>query len=384
MIDNLNVIKNLPDISFIDNMTLEDAQNFLISRFQTHYQELTGKPLQLSKADPNRLILLSCAQLIYQGLQNVDKAGKMNFIKYAYGDFLKNLAMFKNVTAMKPKKATVKVKWCLSEVRETVTPIPAGSRVTANYDVYFETTEYQEIPIGKREIIVQMTCTVPGAEGNDFAPGELNIVVDPIGFIDSAVNIETSRGGSGEESDQSLAERTYLAPSSYSTAGPDDAYIYWAKNYDPLVGDVFPDSPTPGVVDIRFILIDGSSPDEAMIEGMEKHLQQRGKRPLTDQVIVSAPDAVPYFIKLNYYINSSDTANAASIQERAIQAVEEYKSWQCAKIGRDINPDELRVFLKKAGVKRIELIEPNFKILGKKEIAVFSGQEIIYGGLEDD
>ena len=308
----------------------------------------------------------------------------MNFIKYAYGDFLKNLAIFKNVTTLEPKKATVKVKWCLSGIRETVTPIPAGSRVTANYDVYFETTEYQEIPIGTQEIIILMTCTVPGVEGNGFAPGELTIVVDPIGFIDSVENIETSSGGSGEESDQSLAERTYLAPSSYSTAGPDDAYIYWAKNYDPLVGDVFPDSPTPGVVDIRFILTDGSIPDEAMIEGMEKHLQQRGKRPLTDHVVVSAPDVVPYSIKLKYFINSSDTANAASIQKQAIQAVEEYKIWQCAKIGRDINPDELRAFLKKAGVKRIELTEPAFNVLDKKEIAVCSGQEILYGGLEDD
>ena len=37
----LKTIKHLPDISFIDNMTLEDVQNYLISKFQEYYKELT-------------------------------------------------------------------------------------------------------------------------------------------------------------------------------------------------------------------------------------------------------------------------------------------------------------------------------------------------------
>ena len=80
MSDYLENIDNLPDISFIDNKTLEDVQVLLINSFQEKYKTITGKKITLSRADPNRLILLSCAQVIYQGLQNIDKAGKMEII----------------------------------------------------------------------------------------------------------------------------------------------------------------------------------------------------------------------------------------------------------------------------------------------------------------
>ncbi len=384
MSDYLENIDNLSDISFIDNKTLEDVQVLLINSFQEKYKTITGKKITLSRADPNRLILLSCAQVIYQGLQNIDKAGKMNFLKYAYGDYLKNLAALKNVTENEPKKATVPVCFRLAGAREAATSIPAGSRVTAAYDVYFETTEYNEIPAGKVETTVMMTCTETGEIGNGFMAGELTILVDPIGFIESVSNTETSSGGTGKESDQSIAERVFLAPSSYSTAGPDDAYIYWAKNYDQRVGDVLPTSPTPGVVDIRFILNNGSIPDAAMIAGMTEYLRQRSKRPLTDNVVIAAPDIVEYNIDLTYYINTSDSSSAVQIQGQAETALADYKLWQSSKIGRDINPDELRKFLKNAGVKRIEVTEPRFVILDDIEVAVLKNTNVRYGGLEND
>ena len=80
MSDILNTIDNLPDISFIDGLTLENIQSQMLSDFVAKYQEITGKKIQLSKSDPNRIIMLGCAQLIYQGLQNIDKGGKMNFL----------------------------------------------------------------------------------------------------------------------------------------------------------------------------------------------------------------------------------------------------------------------------------------------------------------
>ncbi len=384
MADLLNRIKDLPDISFIDDMTLEDIQVLLLNSFQEKYKAITGQKVILARADPNRLILLACAQVIYQGLQNVDKAGKMNFLKYSYGDYLKNLAALKNVTKKEPEKAIVMVRWKLAQIRRSATPIPAGSRITAAFDVYFETTEYNEIPAGETEIVVLMTCTESGEAGNGYMPGELNVLVDSVGFISKVSNIEISKGGTGQESDESIAERTFLAPSSYSTAGPDDAYIYWAKTYNQAVGDVLPTSPVPGVVDIRFILINGSIPDANMIEGMTEYLQQRGKRPLTDLVVVAAPDIVAYDIEFTYYINVSDINKAVHVQQKVSEAVNKYKLWQSEKIGRDINPDELTALLNKAGVKRAEIISPVFTVLKDIEVAVLSNINIIYGGLEND
>lgn len=382
--DILESIDNLPDISFIDDMTLTDVQALVLNAFYRFYEQITGKKITLARADPYRVMMLACSQVIYQGLQQVDKAGKMNFLKYAYGDYLKNLAALKKVFENEPEKASVKVKWKLAEARESATPIPAGSRITADYAVYFETEDYTEIPAGETEITVIMYCTEAGEQGNGYMAGELSVMVDPVAFIESVANTETTAGGTGVESDQSIAERTYLAPSSFSTAGPDDAYVYHAKDLSPDVGDVVPTSPTPGVVDIRFILKDGSIPSETMIQQMQAHLQQRSKRPLTDKVQVAAPDVVTYNTDFTYYINASDTGSAMQIQDQVAQAVKDYQLWQGTGIGRDINPDELLSFLKKAGVKRATIREPVFKVLTETQVGQVVNTNIVYGGLEDD
>lgn len=382
--DILESIDNLPDISFIDDMTLTDVQALVLNAFYRFYEQITGKKITLARADPYRVMMLACSQVIYQGLQQVDKAGKMNFLKYAYGDYLKNLAALKKVFENEPEKASVKVKWKLAEARESATPIPAGSRITADYAVYFETEDYTEIPAGETEITVIMYCTEAGEQGNGYMAGELSVMVDPVAFIESVANTETTAGGTGTESDQSIAERTYLAPSSFSTAGPDDAYVYHAKDLSSDVGDVVPTSPTPGVVDIRFILKDGSIPSETMIQQMQAHLQQRSKRPLTDKVQVAAPDVVTYNTDFTYYINASDTGSAMQIQDQVAQAVKDYQLWQGTGIGRDINPDELLSFLKKAGVKRATIREPVFKVLTETQVGQVVNTNIVYGGLEDD
>lgn len=244
--DILNTIDSLPDISFIDRLTLEGLQSQMLDDFVSKYAEITGKKIQLSKADPNRIILLGCAQVIYQGLQNIDKAGKMNFLKYAYGGYLENMGVMKRVTRNQAGFAKVPVRFMLSGPRESATSIPAGTRVTSAYEVYFATVQYAEIPPGETETVVLAECTEAGAAGNGFAAGELTTLVDPIGFVAKVENTEKSAGGTETESDQSLAERIYLSPSSFSTAGPDDAYEYWVKESNTGIGDVKVTSPSPG------------------------------------------------------------------------------------------------------------------------------------------
>lgn len=382
--DSLNTLKNLPDVSFIDGLTLQDVQSQLLSYFTDKYQEITGKRIQLSKSDPNRIIMLGCAQIIYQGLQNIDKGGKMNFLKYAYDDYLENMAALKRVKREPAKYAMVPIKFTLAGKREAATGIPAGTRVTASYEVYFATIEYAEIPPGETEIIVMTICTEPGTIGNDYAVGELNTLVDPVGFIASVKNTETSAGGAEVESDQNLAERAYLAPSSFSTAGPDDAYEYWVKSSDPNIGDVKITSPTPGVVDIRFVMVDGSLPDETTIAITQEYVGQRGKRPLTDDVHILRPIIEEYAIDLVYYINASDSNAAAAIQANIAIAINDYKLWQAIKIGRDINPDRLTAKIMEAGVKRVVIKEPGFRVIPEIALAQCTGVNVVYGGLEDD
>ena len=385
MSDILTTVEKLPDISFIDGLSLGDVQSLLIGAFQDKYREVTGKNVMLSRADPNRIILLACAQLIYQGLQNIDKAGKMNFLKYAYDGYLDNLAALKKVTRKEATKATAQVKFELSAPRESATGIPAGTRVTAAYEIYFETTEYAEIPPGEMELLVTAECTEAGTVGNGYTAGEIGTLVDPIGFVSRAYNTETSSGGTDIEDDVSMAERAYLAPSSFSVAGPDDAYVFWVTDCRSDIRDVKVTSPSEGVVDIRFLMDDGSVPDAAVIAAVQEHVQQRGKRPLTDHVQVKAPDIEQYEIDVKYYINSSDSSSAAAIQRQVDAAIKGYILWQETKIGRDINPDELIARIKNAGAKRAVVTAPVFRAIGETAKAQISGEPtIVYGGLEID
>lgn len=383
MADGMDMIGQLPDIDFIDGVTLADVQDKLVSLYAEHYEEVTGSPMQMSKADPCRLILLACAQILYQGLQYVDKAGKMNLLKYAYGEYLDNLAALKGVSRMPARYATVPVRFSVSAVRETATGIPEGTVVAAGSEAFFATTAYAEIPAGEADVTVMARCTEAGEVGNGYMPGEIDAMVSPVGFVGAAVNTGTSEGGAEEEDDDAFAERIYLAPAGYSTAGPDDAYEYMVRSSGVDVGDVLVTSPAPGRVAIRFTLEGGQIPDDAAIEAVHAYVSQRGKRPLTDQVEVMAPETAGFTIDADYYIGSSDSASADAIHGAVREAVGEYMEWQTAKIGRDINPDELVYRLKEAGVKRVVVRAPGYQAVEYDTKPVFYSGDVLYKGVED-
>jgi len=379
----LSQIDSLPDVSFIDDMTLEEVLAEMINDYQVKYKELTENSIILAKADTNRLILYACSVQIYQGYQFIDRAGKQDLLKYSYGSFLDNLGALKGVIRNAAQPASVTVRFILSEVRLSVTGIDSGTRVAAG-EIYFESTEYKEVPAGDSKIDIVMKCTKDGVGGNDFLVGELTTLVDPIGYVSAVSNVTVSDGGSEIESDVSLAERIFLAPSSYSVAGPDDAYKYWAKTYSQKIADVEVTSPSACVVDIRFILQEGVLPDKTMIQGLQNFFRDKKIRPLTDQVIVSAPDVIDYSISATYYINKSDISKALTIQAKVNEAVKSYIGWQNIKIGRDINPSELVKRIMAAGAKRVDLTTPIYTAISNSSVARMSSQTITCGGIEDD
>lgn len=378
-------LQDYPDISFIGDTTLEGIRRELINDFQQKYEEITKEKIYLAQADPFRLILYACCLQIYQAYKYIDNSGKMGLLKYSYGDVLENLGAIKEISRITGAAATVRLRFTLSDQRPAVVIIPAGSRVTAGDQHYFETTENLEIPAGDLTGEINARCKEMGTIGNGYGIGELNVLVDPIAYVEKVENITVSSGGAEKENDVSLKERIYLAPASYSTAGPDDAYKYWVKTFDPAIEDVRVDSPTAGTVDIRFVLQNGELPGTTIIEELQKYLLREKVRPFTDKVVVQAPDVENYTLDLTYYINNSDRGKAVLIQDKVAEAVKEYNLWQRVSIGRDINPDQLRKLIILAGAKRVEIRNPEFRKIKKTCLAVLDGEtNVIYGGIEDD
>lgn len=192
-------------------------------------------------------------------------------------------------------------------------------------------------------------------------------------------------GGAEIESDADLQMRIFLAPSAYSTAGPEDGYLYHAKRYSADVGDVVVVSnQEAGTVDIYFLMKNGDLPSAEALAGMEGALRDKDIRPMNDLVEAHQPGEVQYSIKLTYYINRSDSNKAVAIQAAVQAAVQNYTAWQRS-IGRDINPSALVAMIMTAGAKRVDLTAPVHTVVGKTNVAALSGNpQVTYGGLEDD
>lgn len=381
----ISALKNLPDVSFIDGATVEDIRREMVADYEAFMSEATGKPMTLDRASPHRMELYAATAQIYQAMQYIDRAGKRNLLKYSYSDFLDHLAAFKGLTREPAAAAATTLRFILSAVRPAATGIPAGTRAAVpDWSVYFETTKYMEIPAGAMAVDVPASCTETGAAGNGLPTGKLSVLVDPIPYMASVSNITVTAGGAEVESDEHLAERIYLFPGSYSTAGPEANYQYHAKKFNVNVGDVVVVSEqAAGTVDIYFLMIDGTKPPEEMIAGMQDYLRDNNIRPMTDLVRVAAPEEIEYSIDISYYINRSDGERAVTIQEAVTAAVANYTAWQRA-IGRDINPDKLRELVMAAGAKRVEVTAPVRQVVDAKAVAVLTGQTVHYGGLEDD
>lgn len=375
---------NIPDISFIENATVEEVVAGLINDYQEKYKEITGKVVSLAQADPYRLIMYACAMQIYQAMQYADYAGKMSFLTYARGDYLDNLAALKGVKRIENKAAVTVLKFSIESPIESAISIPAGCRVTNGNDVFFVTDEYAEIHPGEIEVVVSATCTDPGTVGNGFAAGELKVLVNTIPYIASVTNTVTTYGGADREDDESLRNRVYSYPNSYSSAGSMAAYEYHTKTTFPEVHDVMIRSENPGEVDIYFICDGGETPGEALIQKVKEHLEDRNIRPLTDKVVVRAPQTMEYDVKMTYYISSSNKSTVANIQTAVNTAVSIYNTWQTNKIGRDINPSYLIQKVMEAGAKRVSIESPTFTVLDESTVAKTGNVTINYGGVEDD
>lgn len=378
-------VKDIPKVDFIDGMTLEQLESGMKSRYEQKKEELTGYPVSMQPADESSLILNACAVYMFQGFQFVQRAGEQNMLGMSYGNALDQLGAIAGVTRKDAQAAVCTLKFTLSEKRTSVTSIPQGTMASASGQVYFATTEYAEIPAGQLSVEVPAACTVTGEVGNGYAVGTITTMIDRIGYVESVTNVNSTAGGADIESDESLADKIFLAPSGFSVAGPTDAYAYFCKAHNSQIDDVYVDSPTPGSV-VVYITMEGSKlPEEAVIEDLEEYLKDDQVRPLTDNVSVSAPQTVDYSVSVKYWINRSSAGQAAALQEDIEAAVQSYIEWQQAKIGRDINPDQLIQMMVAAGAKRVEITAPAFKSIQKTQIpAITDEATVTYGGVEDD
>lgn len=368
----------LPDVSFAES----DA-SAVEAAVLTVYEGLTG--LTLQPGDPVRLFLESLAYTVSVQNQLIDLAGKQNLLAYARGAHLDHLGALMGEARIAAQSARVMLRFELTEPLAFAVPIPVGSRAsTKDGNILFATAIEAEIPAGQTGVEVPAHCTSPGASGTGLVPGQITQLVDPLPHVAGVSNVTISSEGSDIEDDERLRERIRLAPESYTVAGSTGAYEARVLGVSADILAVAVDSPEPGVVDVRFVLTDGELPDAAMIALVSDSLSAETVRPLTDKVLVGAPDVVEYTVTGRWYALRADATLLSGVARAVERAVETYRIWQRSQPGRDINPSRLIALVQQAGAKRVELDAPLFTPLTATQVARETAVSLVFGGLEEE
>ena len=444
----------------------------VVSDLIAQYENITGHTLQ--PADPDRLFLSWVADVIIYSRVNQNYIGNQNIPSRAEG---KNLdALGEWIYSLKRRAAQAAkctVRFYISEAQSTSISIPTGTRVSdVSQNLVWYTTEDALIEIGETFADVPVQCEKVGTIGNRYAAGQINklIDVDNILYYSSCKNITESDGGAEEDDDDTYFEAMRAIGDSYSTAGSEGSYVYWAKSVSNEIADVKAICPylkrqetlpvyydsdgngfafvggdqinvdtlqiytdsfltpldtknytveyTNGLLTIKLkdakstavdgkigikamqrragyvylyaLMSDGSVANETIKDAIYERCSARDVRPLTDCVVMNDPDVITYNIDCTYYISEDTQMTLSEIETAVSNAVDEYKKWQCAKLGRDINPDKLKLLIMQAGVKRVVIKSPTFISLHSgaddsvPQIAKVGEITVTNGGYEDE
>jgi phage-related baseplate assembly protein len=384
----------VPDIDFaVKDPTI--IQSEVIADYEAAFLTLTGIAKTLAPGDPVRLHLLVVCAWLSQQRVIIDFTGKENLLKYAHGDYLDNLAALHGQRALRlqASPALTTLRFTLAAPLSFDVTVPQGTLCQAPNGVTFETLAPGFIPSSSltQSVDVAAQCTTPGVIGNNFAPGQINGLVNwnqP--FALTVTNTTVTAGGSDKETDEQYRYRVWLAIESYSTCGPRDAYEFWALSASPDIIQVVVHSAPEiaGEVWLYPLLRDGQLPNQAILDAVEETCSADTRRPVTDFVTAKMPVVVTYTLDIDYYVLKSNEVLLSTIQSNVQQAVADWIQWERSAISRDIIGDELRRRCLEAGAKRIVINSPSpdFQVMNYNQIAFHDDTiepVINFAGLED-
>lgn len=340
-------LSNLAEPSFIDR----DAEA-ITQAMITAFEAATGRTLY--PAQPERLEIDMVAyreQLLRVGIQS---AAQQNLLAYATGALLDHKAAFFGVTRLAAQPAMTTVRFSLDATRTSATVIPAGTQVASKDGLIFATTAEALILAGATMVDVTAQAATTGEAGNGYLPGEVATLVMAIDGV-TVTNLDTTQGGAAEEDDDRLRDRTRLAPEGWSSAGPDDAYLFWALTAHQSIVDVAILSPSPGTVAVYPLMTDGL-PTATLLAVVDAVLNRKEIRPLTDHVTVRAPEAVPYAIAASLTLEPDAPAEAT--RAAAKTALTTLATTWSASLGQDIITARILATAAVDGVHDVTLTSP--------------------------
>lgn len=220
-----DILEGLPDIDFTGGITSESIESDMIDDYNTYMSDHLGMDYDLPAGDPMRCLIEACVDIFSQIVYLIDNDGKMNFLKYAYGEYLDHLGLLKGVYRKDAQPASVTMQFSASEQPEIDIVIPEGTEVAADDDTYFATDTDCTIPAAVRSATT-LTLTLT-AQSNDFTiPAETKVMDDDESIIFHTTDPVTIASGATTATVNAVADD----PGELENGHPDGTFTKFGIN----------------------------------------------------------------------------------------------------------------------------------------------------------
>lgn len=156
------------------------------------------------------------------------------------------------------------------------------------------------------------------------------------------------------EDDDALRERVQLVYEGLTTAGPRNSYILHARNASGLVADATAESPSPAVVDVTVLSLDGDGTASAeLLATVAAGLNDEDVRPVGDRVSVRSAEVLTYRIDAVLYLTGVGPEGEPVLveAERRLRASINPRR----RLGVEVSRSAIDAQLHIAGVTRVEV-----------------------------
>ncbi|MBH3307975.1 baseplate J/gp47 family protein [Pseudomonas mosselii] len=156
------------------------------------------------------------------------------------------------------------------------------------------------------------------------------------------------------ESDDALRERVQLVYEGLTTAGPRNSYILHARNASGLVADATAESPSPAVVDVTVLSLEGNgAAGPALLAEVAVYLNDDDRRPVADRVNVRSAEVLNYRIDAVLHMSGTGPESEAVLAE----CERRLKAWinPRRRLGVEVARSAIDAQLHIGGVSRVEV-----------------------------
>ena len=345
------------------------------------YEQKSGKVLQPAQIERLMVDVGAYRETILR--MKIQETAKQNLLSYAPLDILEHIGEPLGVQKLLANCSVTVLNFKVDNALDFDFVIDKGTEVETKDGLFvFQTIEPVILKVGQTEISVDASCETPGSAANNYIIGSINNLITPLSYISEVSNTTISAGGADDEEAESLRERIRQAPEKFSNAGSRGAYRYHTLTAHQSIIDVAINSPSPGVVNIYPLTLDGN-PNDEIIRIVQAYLSDDKIRPLTDLVQVLSPTKKDFTIDATIYLYQD--SDVTSVQKTINAKLNEYKISLSEKLGKNVIQTQIISILNSVyGVFKVVLKTPDDIDISESEWANLVDFNIEIGGYADE